>query len=138
MTADELSTSTRRTASEWSRIVQQSIEERGLWETYEELQAQLSRAPSPELLGFIEVVRTTIVRGFLDRSGEMKAVPRISPQFLSDFDRFNLNVQEGFLMSLIDGRSSLQAVLKLSPFDNFTTLFNLAKLLQQQAITLPS
>ena len=138
MTADELSTATRRSASEWSRIVQQSIESRGLWETYDELQTHLARDPSPELLGFVEVVRTTIVRRFLDRSGEMKAVPRISPQFLSDFDRFNLNVQEGFLMSLIDGRSSLQAVLKLSPFDNFTTLFNLAKLLHQQAITLPT
>lgn len=138
MTADGLSTNTRRTATDWSRYVQQSIENRGLWETYEELAPQAAKEHSPLLQGYVEIIRTTIVRGFLERSMEMKAVPRISPLFLSDFDRFNLNVQEGFLISLIDGRSTLQALLKLSPFDHFTTLFNLAKLHNQQAITLPS
>lgn len=138
MTADNLSTNARRTAVEWSRIVQKSIESRGLWATYDELNALASKEPTPVLLGYMEIIRTTIVRQFLERSKEMTAVPRISPLFLSDFDRFNLNVQEGFLMSLIDGRSSLQALLKLSPFDQFTTLFNLAKLHHQQAITLPS
>ena len=138
MTADELTATTRRSATEWNRYIQQSVETRGIWETYEELAAQASREPSPIIYGYLEILRTTIVRQFLERSREMSAVPRISPLFLSDFDRFNLNVQEGFLMSLIDGRSSLQALLKLSPFDQFTTLFNLAKLHQQQAITLPS
>ena len=138
MTADELTATTRRSATEWNRYIQQSVETRGVWDTYEELAAQASREPSPIIYGYLEILRTTIVRQFLERSREMSAVPRISPLFLSDFDRFNLNVQEGFLMSLIDGRSSLQALLKLSPFDQFTTLFNLAKLHQQQAITLPS
>lgn len=138
MTAEELTSTTRRSATEWSRYIQQSVEGRGIWETYEELAAQASREPSPVIYGYLEILRTTIVRQFLERSREMTAVPRISPLFLSDFDRFNLNVQEGFLMSLIDGRSSLQALLKLSPFDHFTTLFNLAKLHYQQAITLPS
>lgn len=138
MTVDELNSSAQRSASDWSRFVHQSIEERGLWETYEQIHAQATRDPSPVLIGYVEVIRTTIVRRFLERSNELSVVPRISPQFLTDFDRFNLNVQEGFLMSLIDGRSSLQALLKLSPFDQFTTLFNLARLHQQQAITLPS
>lgn len=138
MTADELSTNSRRSATDWSRYVQQSIETRGLWETYEEIAAQAAKEATPALQGYVEILRTTIVRDFLGHSKELKAVPRISPLFLSDFDRFNLNVQEGFLISLIDGRSTLQALLKLSPFDHFTTLFNLAKLHNQQAITLPS
>lgn len=138
MTAEELTATNRRSATEWSRYIQQSVESRGVWETYEEIAAQASRESSPVIYGYLEILRTTIVRQFLERSREMSAVPRISPLFLSDFDRFNLNVQEGFLMSLIDGRSSLQALLKLSPFDHFTTLFNLAKLHHQQAITLPS
>ncbi len=138
MTADKLITGENRPTTEWSRLVQQSIESRGLWATYEELTAHASKEPEPVILGYIEIVRATIVRQFLERSTEMASVPRISPLFLSDFDRFNLNVQEGFLISLIDGRSSLQALLKLSPFDQFTTLFNLAKLHHQQAITLPS
>ena len=40
-------------------------------------------------------------------------------------------------MSLIDGRLDLQKLLILSPFDQFTTLFNLAKLQHERAITVP-
>ena len=48
-----------------------------------------------------------------------------------------LAVEEGDLVSLIDGRLDLQKLLILSPFDPFTTLFNLAKLQQERAITVP-
>ncbi|MCA1732704.1 MAG: hypothetical protein LC732_03780, partial [Acidobacteria bacterium] len=64
--------------------------------------------------------------------------PKLTADFLSDFDRFNLTAQEGYLISLIDGRITIEMLLKLTPFDNFTTLFNLAKLQNQQAITIPS
>ena len=40
-------------------------------------------------------------------------------------------------MSLIDGRLDLQKLLILSPFDQFTTLFTLAKLQHERAITVP-
>jgi hypothetical protein len=138
MSVDELKSSEPRSVSEWSDVIRQSIEQKGLWETHDGLLLQVRANPSPELYGFLEVVRASIVRKFLEQSNELGAVPRISPLFLSDFDRFNLNVQEGFLISLIDGRSNIQNLLKLSPFDHFTTLFNLARLHHQQAITLPS
>jgi len=47
------------------------------------------------------------------------------------------SAQEGYLISLIDGRLALQKLLILSPFDPFTTLFNLAKLQHERAITVP-
>ena len=65
------------------------------------------------------------------------AVPKLSAEFLTNFDRFNLTAQEGYLISLIDGRMDLQKLLVLSPFDPFTTLFNLAKLQHERAITIP-
>ena len=67
----------------------------------------------------------------------MQACPKLSAEFLTNFDRFNLTAQEGYLISLIDGRMDLQKLLVLSPFDPFTTLFNLAKLQHERAITVP-
>ena len=72
------------------------------------------------------------------RSSFLLAAPKLTPEFLADFDKFNLTAQEGYLISLIDGRITIDMLLKLSPFDNFTTLFNLAKLQQHRAITIPS
>ena len=42
------------------------------------------------------------------------------------------------MRGLIDGRMDLQKLLVLSPFDPFTTLFNLAKLQHERAITIPT
>ena len=42
-----------------------------------------------------------------------------------------------FVQGRSDGRFDLQKLLILSPFDPFTTLFNLAKLQQERAITVP-
>jgi hypothetical protein len=138
MSVNELENKESPPSSDLSSVIRESIEQKGLWETHERLLVQLRAQSSLELHGFLDIVRATIVREFLEQSNDMKVVPRISPLFLTDFDRFNLNVQEGFLISLIDGRSNIQNLLKLSPFDNFTTLFNLARLHHQQAITLPS
>ena len=66
--------------------------------------------------------------------------PRLSltAEFLSNFDRFNLNAQEGYLVSLIDGRMDVQKLMILSSFDQFTTIFILAKLEHERAITVPT
>ena len=99
-----------------------------------------ARGAYPEdlsLRGYTEIVRNNIVRDLLANPKGMNAVPRLSAEFLTNFDRFNLTAQEGYLISLIDGRMDLQKLLVLSPFDPFTTLFNLAKLQHERAITIP-
>ena len=70
-------------------------------------------------------------------SAVMQAIPKLSAEFLTNFDRFNLSAQEGYLVSLIDGRMDISKLLILSPFDPFTTLFNLAKLEYERAISVP-
>lgn len=123
---------------DWGQLVADSLREAGAWRTYEKLQeARRSFPDDLQVRGYTEIIRNIIVREFLAHPKGLQAVPKLSPEFLSAFDRFNLNAQEGYLISLIDGRLDLQKLLKLTPFDPFTTLFNLAKLQFQRAITLP-
>ena len=125
-------------APEWARRVSDSIKQNGLWHTYMKLVEARGAYPDDlSLRGYTEIIRNTIVRDFLAHPKGMQAVPKLSADFLTNFDRFNLTAQEGYLISLIDGRMDLQKLLVLSPFDPFTTLFNLAKLQQERAITVP-
>jgi len=123
---------------EWSRLVSDSLKQHGSWHTYLKLvEARNAYADDLALRGYVEVVRNTIVRELISNPKGLQAVPRLSAEFLTNFDRFNLSAQEGFLVSLIDGRLDLQKLLLLSPFDPFTTFFILAKLLHERAITVP-
>lgn len=124
---------------DWSRLVAESLKQNGAWHTYSRLlQARRTYDRDLSLRGYIEIVRNTIVRDFLAHPKGMQAVPKLTADFLSNFDRFNLNAQEGYLVSLIDGRMDVQKLQILSPFDAFTTIFILAKLQHEKAITVPS
>lgn len=123
---------------EWSRLVADSLRQNGVWHTLQKLME--ARAVYPDdltLRGYVEIVRGTIVRELLAHPRGLQAVPKLSAEFLTNFDRFNLSAQEGYLVSLIDGRLDLQKLIILSPFDQFTTLFALAKLQRERAITIP-
>jgi hypothetical protein len=124
---------------EWSRLVGDSLAQYGPWHTYLKLIDARSAYPDDlGLRGYVEIIRNTIVRNFLAQPRGLQAVPKLSAEFLTNFDRFNLSAQEGYLVSLIDGRMDLQKLLILSPFDPFNTLFHLAKLQQERAIIVPS
>jgi hypothetical protein len=125
-------------APEWARLVADSLKQYGIWHTYLKLMEARTAYPDDlSLRGYTEIVRNTIVRDFLAHPKGLQALPKLSPEFLTNFDRFNLTAQEGYLISLIDGRFDVQKLLVLSPFDPFTTLFNLAKLQHENAITVP-
>ncbi len=126
------------TKPDWSRLVADSLKQHGIWHTYHKLHE--ARAVYPDdlsLRGYTEILRTNIVREFLAHPKGMQAVAKLSAEFMTNFDRFNLSAQEGYLVSLIDGRMDMQKLLILSPFDQFTTLFTLAKLQNERAISVP-
>ncbi len=124
---------------EWARLVGESIRQHGLWHTYSKLlEARRVYAEDLSLRGYVEIIRNAIVRDFLAHPRGLQAVPKLSADFLTNFDRFNLNAQEGYLVSLIDGRMDVQKLMILSPFDPFNTIFILAKLQHERAITVPS
>ena len=124
---------------DWSQRVAESLKQNGVWHTYGKL-LEASRAYPMDLSlrGYVEIVRNTIVRDFLAHARGTQAVPKLTAEFLSNFDRFNLTAQEGYLVSLIDGRMDVQKLMILSPFDQFTTIFILAKLQHERAITVPT
>ena len=125
-------------AQDWARLVADSVKQYGIWHTYLKLmEARVAYPDDLSLRGYTEIVRNNIVHDLLANAKGMSAVPRLSAEFLTNFDRFNLTAQEGYLISLIDGRMDLQKLLVLSPFDPFTTLFNLAKLQHERAINIP-
>jgi hypothetical protein len=126
-------------APEWSRLVGDSIKQNGLWHTYAKLLEAKNAYPNDlSLRGYVEIVRNTIVKQFIEHPKGMQAIPKLTAEFLTNFDRFNLNAQEGYLVSLIDGRINVQKLLILSPFDPFTTMFTLAKLQHERAIMVPA
>lgn len=123
---------------DWGRLVADSLKQYGPWHTYGKLTEARTAYPNDlSLRGYTEIIRNTVVRDFLAHPRGMQAVPKLSAEFLTNFDRFNLSAQEGYLVSLIDGRMDLQKLLILSPFDPFTTFFNLAKMQNERAITIP-
>lgn len=125
-------------APEWARLVGDSLKQNGPWHTYAKLMEARNAYPNDlSLRGYVEIIRNTIVRQFIEHPKGMQAVPKLSAEFLTNFDRFNLSAQEGFLVSLIDGRMDISKLMILSPFDPFSTLFNLAKLQNERAITIP-
>ena len=131
--------SSKPSSPDWGRLVADSLRQHGPWHTYNRLLEARNAYPDDlALRGYTEIVRNTIVRDFLSHPKGLQAVPRLSAEFLTSFDRFNLTAQEGYLVSLIDGRLDLQKLQILSPFDPFTTFFILAKLQHERAITVPS
>ena len=123
---------------DWSRLVSDSLKQNGPWHTYAKLlEARRAYPDDLSLSGYVEIVRNSIARDFLAHPRGLQAVPKLSADFLSNFERFNLNAQEGYLVSLIDGRFDVQKLLILSPFDPFTTIFILAKLQNEHAIVVP-
>lgn len=123
---------------DWARLVSESLKQNGPWHTYAKLLEARNVYPDDlSIRGYIEILRNQIVHAFLAHPKGMQAVPKLSADFMTNFDRFNLNAQEGYLVSLIDGRFDIQKLVILSPFDPFTTLFILAKLQQERAITVP-
>ena len=124
---------------DWPRLIAESLKQHGAWHTYRKLLEARQAYPNDlGLRGYTELLKNTIVREFIGHPKGMNAVPKLSADFLTNFDRFNLNAQEGYLVSLIDGRFDLQKLVILSPFDPFTTLFILAKLQNERAITVPA
>ena len=123
---------------DWPRRVGESLKQNGTWHTFTRLlEARRVYPDDLALRGYLEILRNAIVRDLLEHPRGMHAVPKLSPDFLTNFERFNLNAQEGYLVSLIDGRLDIQKLLVLSPLDHFSTLFILAKLQNERAIVVP-
>jgi hypothetical protein len=135
--AQSAAADTGRTVT-WPEEAAARMKAEGSWATLNWLQNERSAHPDDlALRGYIEIVRSVIVRDFMVNTTGVRAVPALSAEFLTDFGKFNLTAQEGYLISLIDGKTNVEKLLKLSPFDPFTTYFSLAHMQSQNAIKVP-
>ncbi len=74
-----------------------------------------------EIESYIDMVRGRLVRRYRDRVGDTGAAPRmvIDPSELTAFD---LPADAGFMLSLVDGKTSIDELIALSGMDTFEAL----------------
>ena len=81
-----------------------------------------------EIEGYIDMVRSRLLKGHRERAGGAQAVPRLLVD-LSEIMRDNLSSDAGFLLSLLDGATSVEDLVSLSGMDAFEALRILHKLI---------
>ena len=81
-----------------------------------------------EVQGFLELARAAALRVYRARVGSGESVPRVSiPP--AEVLKYNLPAAAGFLLSMIDGRSSVDELLAVSGMDPFDALRAFSNLL---------
>jgi tetratricopeptide (TPR) repeat protein len=81
-----------------------------------------------ELQGYLEMVRSRLLDRYRERVGGMDVVPSVRVG-ARELLKFNLPASTGFLLSLVDGKTSVNDLISLSGLDPFETLRMLANLL---------
>ena len=120
-------------------MVSASLKHTGYWGTHTNLVETAKTHPEDlSVRGYLEITRARIVRDLCSRPAGMTAVPILALDFQHHYERYDLSAAEGYLASLIDGVLTVAQLLKVSPFDQFTTLFLLARLEQLKVIAFPS
>jgi hypothetical protein len=74
-----------------------------------------------EVHGYLEMVRSKLLDRYRDQVGGLEAVPRVELAG-PDLMRINLPSTTGFLLSLVDGHTSVHDLISLSGMDTFDTL----------------
>jgi len=91
-------------------------------EALEWLQVAVDRYPqSLDLQATFDLVRARLLEVLRRQAGDPDAVPCLRPD-APDPRRYNLPPDAGFLLSMIDGRTSLSDLVSLSGMDDFEAL----------------
>jgi tetratricopeptide (TPR) repeat protein len=81
-----------------------------------------------EVQGYIDMVRSRLLRRYRTKVGELGSVLRVVAK-AEAIKRYNLGPDAGFLLSLLDGATSVEQLLSLSGMDAFQVLRILCRLL---------
>ena len=76
---------------------------------------------SLELEATVELVRAILLRNYRQLVGDGAAVPEVSAD-PEQITKFNLPPDAGFLLSLVDGQTSLESLITVSGMDSFEAL----------------
>jgi len=81
-----------------------------------------------ELEGYVDLLRSRLVRSYRERIGDANQVPRLLKP-LDEITGINLPADAGFVLSMIDGRTSYAELLSVTSMGPFEALRILAGLL---------
>jgi len=90
---------------------------------------------NPAYPAYIELSKTAIVKSFLKQVGDFGKVPVLKVS-LSELTEYNLTEEQGFILSLINGETSLEDIIYLSPTPPFLTFSSLKHFLHTGLIVL--
>ena len=82
-----------------------------------------------ELEGYVDLLRTRLVKIYRERIGDGSRVPSLLVP-LDRITRFNLPAEAGFVLSLIDGRICFDELLSVSGMGPFEALRSFASLVE--------
>jgi hypothetical protein len=81
-----------------------------------------------ELEGYVDLLRSRLVKSYRERIGDPARVPKLLVP-AAQITRFNLPADAGFVLSMIDGRTSYAELLSVSGMGPFEALRIFAGLL---------
>ena len=77
-----------------------------------------------EIEGYVDLVRSHLLKRYRERVGDLQAVPRLLVGE-DEVRRFNLAPDGGFMLSLVDGSTSFEQLVSLSGMAAFDAFRNL-------------
>jgi len=81
-----------------------------------------------EIEGYVDLVRSRLLKSYRARIGDLQAVPRLLVAG-GEVRRFNLAPDAGFILSLVDGSTNFEQLVSLSGMAAFDACRNLSALL---------
>ncbi len=103
-----------------------------VWTALAEVPPPSESDPLP--IGYRRVLEARAVRDMTAPADFLDRAVRETPEFRKNFQAFNLDANEGYLLSLVAGRLSVRKILMISSLGRFPTLLALAKLQQKGVI----
>ena len=128
----------QRDPKEWEKLsaeillqdAREAIESRDLEGALELLRAAATRDPDRiELEGFVDGVRSQLLKQYRDQVGDLQGVPTVVADKTAVM-RFNLPADAGFMLSLVDGKTTVQEIVSISGMDAFDAFRILKGLLE--------
>ena len=101
---------------------------------------QMATAMEPgrfELEGYVDLVRSRLVKSYREKIGDGRRVPRLLVP-AGAITRFNLPSEAGFVLSLVDGRICFDELVSVSGLAPFEALRTLAGLVEARIVGVPA
>jgi hypothetical protein len=88
-------------------------------------------------ISYVNMLETILLRRYLGML-TMQSIPRINPEVMDRLTQLDLKGHEGYLLTQIDGRTTIKSLIYICGLGKFSTLRMLNKFLQSHITLLTS